>query len=91
MESYFIKIRNKINIYFGNLEFYDDIDSKYEHCNMDISTDLDDEKDDFLRKLYDYYDKKAKDIKAEWESQIKRAKYYSKCQCKGRLEWKKWT
>jgi len=62
LESYFIKIRKKINTYFGNLEFYDDIDSKYEHCNMDISTDLDDEKDDFLRKLYDYYDKKVKDI-----------------------------
>ena len=32
---------------------------------MDTSTDLDDEKDEFLRKLYNYYDKKVKDIKAE--------------------------
>ena len=88
LESYYIKIKRKIDTYFGNLVFYSDIDSKYKHCNMDISIDLDDEKSSYLQKLYEYYDKKIKDIKAEWESQITRAKFKSKCQCEGRLECK---
>ena len=88
LQSYFIQIRNKIDTYIGNLVFYSYIDSKYNHCDMDISTDLYDEKDKLLQKLYDYYDNKVKDIKAAWESQITRAKYKSKCQCEGELKCK---
>ena len=43
---------NKKDTYFGNLAFYSDIDNKYKHCNMNISTYLDNEKSSFLKKLY---------------------------------------
>ena len=85
---YFMKMKNKINQYFGSLKFYDSIDDKYVHCNMNIPTDLDDEKNDFLEKLYLYYERKKKEKKDEWKSQIKRAKYKQKCQCRGVLKCK---
>ena len=88
MESYYIKIKKK-DTYFGNLAFYSDIDNKYKHCNMNISTYLDNEKSSFLKKLYGYYDQKISVIKAEWQSQITREKFKSKCQCEGRSECKK--
>ena len=86
IEEYFEKKKGEINRYFGNLEFYDSIDSKYSHCDMNISTDLYSKKNEFLNKLYNYYESKTNQKKSDWESQVNTAKYKAKCQAQGRLE-----
>ena len=86
IEEYFEKKKRDINSYFGSLKFYDNIDSQYSHCDMNINTDLVSKRNEFLKKLYDYYETKKNQKKSDWESQINRAKYKAKCQAGGRLE-----
>lgn len=88
LEEYFEKQKRNINKYFGTLNFYDQIDSKYLHCNIDIFTidKLLKKKDELLDKLYYYYDKKRDGKEKDWESQINRAKYKSICQSQGILK-----
>lgn len=88
LEEYFEKKKRDINKYMGSIKFYDSFDSKYSHCDMNITTinKLNNKKNELLQKLYDYYDDKVRSKKSDWESQINRAKYKAKCQSKGRLE-----
>ena len=86
LEEYMEKKKKEINQYFGNLNFYANIDSKYSHCDMNIYTTDNLHKEEFLEKLYKYYENKEKEKRNEWESQINRAKYYAKCQVSGRLK-----
>lgn len=90
LEEYFEEQKRNINIYFGSINFYDDIDIKYNHCNMDIETinELNENKNQLLQKLYEYYENKKKTKIQDWERQIIRAKYKSKCQCQGELKCK---
>jgi hypothetical protein len=86
IEEYFERKKRDINQYLGSLKFYDSIDSKSSHCDMNINTDLYSKKNEFLQKLYDYYESKTNQKKRDWESQINRAKYKAKCQAQGTLE-----
>jgi hypothetical protein len=40
IEEYFERKKRDINQYLGSLKFYDSIDSKSSHCDMNINTDL---------------------------------------------------
>lgn len=88
MEEYFEAQKTNINRYLGTVNFYGDFDSKYKHCNMNISTisELENNKKNLLQKLYDYYDEKVKNKKNDWQNQINRAKYKSICQAQGELK-----
>jgi hypothetical protein len=57
------KVKNEIDWYFGNLKFYASIDSKYDHCYLNVNTDLSDVKQEKLNELYEYYEKKRKEKK----------------------------
>jgi len=84
--SYFEKKKFDIDRYFGSLKFKDYIDSKYEHCNMDIDVGLADENNNYLNQLYSYYDGKKSRKEKEWDNQISRAKWKNTCQAEGTLK-----
>ena len=88
LEEYMERKKAEINRYFGNLKFYDSIDSKYSHCDMNIDTvdNLISKRNELLDKLYSYYESKEQELKNEWQSQINRAKYKAKCQACGQLK-----
>ena len=88
LEQYFETQKANINRYLATVEFYGYFDSKYNHCNMNISTvsQLEDKKRELLQKLYNYYDDKVQNKKNDWKNQINRAKYKSKCQAQGELK-----
>ena len=82
----FQKVKNNIQKYFGNLKFYDNIDDKSDHCEMNISTDLKDYKDKKLQELYNYYEERKSEKKNEWNDQIERSKHKQICQAQGSLK-----
>ena len=88
LEEYFEEKKREINRYFGSIEFYGYIDNKNNHCDMNIPTinELEDKKNELLKDLEKYYDKKEKEKKDKWQSQINRAKYKSRCQAQGTLK-----
>lgn len=88
LEEYFEKKKRDINYYFGTLKFYDAIDNKYSHCDMNINTidELISKRKELLEKMYSYYENKTKEKRDDWENQVKRAKFKAKCQSRGRLE-----
>ena len=88
LEEYMERKKAEINRYFGKLKFYDSIDSKYSHCDMNIDTvdNLISKRNELLDKLYSYYESKERELKNEWQSQINRAKYKAKCQACGQLK-----
>ena len=86
LEQYFEKQKLTIQQYYGKIKFYGSIDSKFDHCNMDIDTDLYEDKNRLLNKLYEYYDKLKDDLKKDWQTQITKAKYKARCQASGTLE-----
>lgn len=86
LEEYFEKQKRLIKQYYSSVKFYGSIDSKYDHCNMNIETDLYEEKRRLLNNLYEFYERCEKDLKNEWQTQITKAKYKARCQASGRLE-----
>lgn len=85
-ENYLQKQKRKIDSYFFTVKFYDYIDDKELHCNINITIDNSEDRNRLLNELYKYYEKQTKEIKKSWESQIKRAKYKSVCQTQGELK-----
>ena len=73
----------KINKYFADLKFYDNIDSfssyKY-NINGNYYNEI---KDEYNKKLKNYYYEKEKIKRKEWENQIERSKYKCAVKCFG--------
>lgn len=86
LEYYFQQKKRKIDSYFFELKFYDYIDDKKFHCDIDIAIENREDRNRLLNELYEYYEKQTKKIKKSWESQIQRAKYKSVCQTQGELK-----
>lgn len=79
----------EINKYFSLLKFYDDIDS-YSSNKYNIEGDYDNNiKNDYNKKLLDYYKYKEKEIRKNWSEQIERSKYKAVVQAYGVMECEK--
>ena len=73
----------KIEKYFSDLKFYDNIDS-FSPYKYNINGDYDNEtKNNYNKKLEDYYHEKEKMKREEWENQIERSKYECEVHCYG--------
>ena len=73
----------KIEKYFSDLKFYDNIDS-FSPYKYNINGDYDNEtKNNYNKKLEDYYYEKEKMKREEWENQIERSKYECEVHCYG--------